>query len=71
MFVISKKHLHTVDGRNPAPPFGCMKPYKYWGTLPISTGERLISEPSTVCPLLPMDLDILRDFFRRIGSRHG
>ena len=51
-------------------------PLDVWN--PINTGVHylsqlvsLISEPSTVSLLLPMDLDNFRDFFRRIGSRHG
>ena len=27
---------------------GCIKPYKQWDKLPTSTGERRISEPSTL-----------------------
>ena len=39
----------TVDGRNPAPPNpGMYKTPRKWDKLPTSTGERRISEPSTV-----------------------
>ena len=40
--------LHTVDGWTPAPPGDVENHVKYWDTLPTSTGERRISEPSTV-----------------------
>ena len=38
----------TVDGRNPKQHLRCMKPWKTWYKLPTSTGDRRISEPSTV-----------------------
>ena len=39
----------TLDGRNPAQPGTYPKPCKSLDKVPTSTGERRISEPSTVC----------------------
>ena len=47
--VLLFKAWTIVDGRNPANHLGCKKPCKYWGSLPSSTGESWISEPSIVC----------------------
>ena len=42
----------TVDRRNPANHLGFIKPCKQWDKLETSTGDRRISEPSTVSCLL-------------------
>ena len=47
--------IYTVDGSEiPArkPPFRCIKPMKIRGIFTISTGDRRMSEPSTVSPYL-------------------
>ena len=38
----------SVDARNPVPPGIYINLVKQWDKLPTSTGERRISEPSTV-----------------------
>ena len=42
---------HTVDEKI-LHHLTCMKPYKQWDKLPTSTGDRRISEPSTVVNVL-------------------
>ena len=43
-----KIHTPTVGGTNPANHLRCIKPRKEWDKLPTSTGDRRISEASTV-----------------------
>ena len=47
-----KKYETTVDGRNPFRTWYIynIKPCKYWDIDHISTGDRRISEPSTIPP---------------------
>ena len=53
--------IHTVDGRNSAPPGMVLKPCRQWDKLATSTGDRRISEPSTVLQVWIPGRSVIRE----------